>query len=161
MKNEVNRALVAKKNFKLLVIAVLGVFFASCSLIGGGETPEYRLSDLQGLWLRNNSQEYFRYTTEQSDEAGYLLGLEWDEADDVTEQDRIDARNDLGHPGNGWFKYKFETEGDLTHIHLMDNGGAENPKNYIVTKLTDTTLEYYEKDRKSNKFYFTKMVGTK
>lgn len=124
-------------------------------------TPSYQLSDLQGLWQRNNTQEFVRFTTEQSDEAGYLLGCEWDEAEDVTEQDRIDARNELGHPGNGWFKYQFKSTGDLTEIHLMDNGGAEIPKIYVVSKLTDTDLVYYEKEYPSIKFNFTKVVTTK
>ena len=124
-------------------------------------TPSYSLSDLQGLWQRNNTQEFVRFTTEQSDETGYLYGCEWDEAEDVTEQDRIDARNELGHPGNGWFKYQFKSTGDLTEIHLMDNGGAEIPKIYVVSKLTDTDLVYYEKEYPSIKFNFTKVVTTK
>ena len=124
-------------------------------------TPSYSLSDLQGLWQRNNTQEFVRFTTEQSDETGYFLGCEWDEAEDVTEQDRIDARNKLGYPGNGWFKYQFKSTGDLTEIHLMDNGGAEIPKIYVVSKLTDTDLVYYEKEYPSIKFNFTKVVTTK
>jgi hypothetical protein len=92
-----------------------------------------------------------RFTTEQSDETGYLDGREWDEAEDSYEED-------LQPYGNGWFKYQFKTQGDLTEIHLMDNGGADIPKEYIVSKLTDTELQYYEKDRKSNSFSFTKVV---
>jgi hypothetical protein len=141
-------------NLKVLLLAILGVVLASCSLIGGGETPEYRLSDLQGLWQENGTLHYVRFTTEQSDETGYLYGREWDEADDVYEED-------LKPYGNGWFKYNFETKGNLTEIHLMDNGGAEIPKIYVVSKLTDTDLEYYEKDRKNNKFYFSKVVEQK
>lgn len=114
-------------------------------------TPEYQLSDLQGLWQENNTEHYVRFTTEQSDETGYLYGREWDEAEDIFEED-------LQPQGNGWFKYLFETSGSLTEIHLMDNGGAEIPKVYVVSKLTDTALEYYEKEQKSVKFYFTKMV---
>ena len=40
----------------------------------------------------------------------------------------------------------------------MDNGGAEIPKVYVVSKLTETDLEYYEKDRKQVKFYFEKVL---
>ena len=43
----------------------------------------------------------------------------------------------------------------------MDNGGAEIPKVYVVSVLTDTKLEYYEKDYTSNKFYFSKVVESK
>ena len=61
--------------------------------------------------------------------------------------------------GNGWFKYLFETANQkLTEIHLMDNGGAEIPKIYVVTKLNSTTLEYYEKDHKAITYRFQKMV---
>ena len=123
---------------------------ASCNMFNRN-TPEYQLSDLQGLWQENNTEHYVRFTTEQSDETGYLYGREWDEAEDIFEED-------LQPQGNGWFKYLFETSGSLTEIHLMDNGGAEIPKVYVVSKLTDTALEYYEKEQKSVKFYFTKMV---
>jgi hypothetical protein len=43
----------------------------------------------------------------------------------------------------------------------MDNGGAEIPKIYVVTVLTDTELAYYEKDHKSIKFTFEKVVALK
>ena len=125
----------------------------SCGLFNNNN-PEYKLSDLQGLWQENNTEHFVRFTTEQSDEAGYLYGREWHEDEDVFE-------SDLKPYGNGWFKYLFETSGNLTEIHLMDNGGAEVPKVYIVSKLNDTELEYYEKDRTSNKFSFSKVVETK
>lgn len=150
------------KNLKfLLLLAALGVVMTGCSLMGGGDPPEYSLSELQGLWQENSTQHFVRFTTEKSDEASYLYGREWDEAEEIYEQDLIDTREILGHPGNGWFKYLFKTNGDLTEIHLMDNGGAEIPKVYVVSALTDTNLEYYEKDHKSNKYYFTKAVTTK
>ena len=136
------------KKFLWLALAVLA--FASCNMLNDN-TPSYRLSDLQGLWQEKNTEHFVRFTTEQSDETNYLYGREWNEAEDVYEEDLLPY-------GNGWFKYWFETTGNLTEIHLMDNGGAEIPKVYIVSKLTDTDLEYYEKDRKNNKFYFSKMV---
>lgn len=145
---------IQKSAFRLALIAMVSMAFVGCSLFGGGgksNDPEFRLSDLQALWEENNTQHYVRFTIEQSDETGYLYGREWDEAEDVFEEDLVPH-------GNGWFKYKFETNGSLTEIHLMDNGGAEIPKVYVVTKLTDTDLEYYEKGRASNKFYFTKTV---
>ena len=149
-----------RKSIQILFLAFVAVALASCDMFNK-TTPSYSLSDLQGLWQRNNTQEFVRFTTEQSDETGYFLGCEWDEAEDVTEQDRIDARNELGHPGNGWFKYQFKSTGDLTEIHLMDNGGAEIPKIYVVSKLTDTDLVYYEKEYPSIKFNYTKVVTTK
>ena len=145
-----------KKFYYLALVALVAVAFSSCSLFpgGGGNDPEYRLSDLQALWLENNTQHYVRFTTEQSEEPKYLYGREWDEADEVYESDLVPY-------GNGWFKYWFETNGGLHELHLMDNHGAEIPKEYIVSKLTDTDLEYYEKDKKNNKFYFSKVVTAK
>lgn len=143
------------KAFKFLLVALAGIVLSSCSLLGGGDKePSYQLSSLQALWLENNTQHYVRFTTEQSNETGYLYGREWDEAEDIYEED-------LQPQGNGWFKYKFESNGGLHELHLMDNGGAEIPKEYIVSKLTDTDLEYYEKDYKSIKYRFSKVVSPK
>lgn len=145
-----------KKLYYLAVLAVLGVALTGCGFLGGGTTdePKFVLSDLQGLWLENNTQHFVRFTTEQSDEADYLYGREWDEADDVMEAD-------LTPYGNGWFKYKFETtNGGLHELHLMDNNGAVIPKEYVVSKLTPSELEYYEKDRPSSKYAFQKMIAT-
>ena len=138
--------------FRILSIVVLGIAMTSCGLFNNN--PEYKLSDLQGLWQENNTEHFVRFTTEQSDEAGYLYGREWHEDEDVFE-------SDLKPYGNGWFKYLFETSGNLTEIHLMDNGGAEVPKVYVVSSLTSDKLEYYEKDRTSNKFSFSKVVEAK
>ena len=153
-----------KKSFKFILIALVGIVLASCNMINN--SPSFQLSDLQGLWQENGTQKYVRFTTEQSDETGYLYGREWNDAEwddpDMTyEEYLIWNRDKLGHPGNGWFKYLFETTGNLTEIHLMDNGGAEIPKVYVVSKLTDTDLVYYDKDYKDKKHYFTKVVETK
>ena len=143
------------KAFRIVLVALAGIALSSCSLFGGGDKePSYQLSALQALWLENNTQHYVRFTTEQSNETGYLYGREWDEAEDIYEEDL------LPH-GNGWFKYKFESNGGLHELHLMDNEGAEIPKEYIVSKLTDTDLEYYEKDYKSIKYRFSKVVSPK
>lgn len=137
---------------KFLLLAWLGIALAGCNLFN--KPTEFQLSDLQGLWQENKTMHYVRFTTENSEETGYLYGREWDEADDVFEEDLV-------FHGNGWFKYKFEKNGNLTEIHLMDNGGAEIPKVYVVTLLTDTDLSYYEKDHKSIKFSFSKVVVAK
>ena len=141
------------RNFRFLFLALVGIALASCDMFNK-TTPSYQLSDLQGLWQENNTEHYVRFTKEQSDETGYLYGREWDEAEDITEDDLLPK-------GNGWFKYLFETTGSLTEIHLMDNGGAEIPKVYVVTVLTDTELSYYEKEHKSIKFSFSKVVAAK
>lgn len=150
--------------FALLTLVVFA--FSSCDGFGG-KTPEYHLSDLQGLWQEQKTnaptEHYVRFTDEQADDEGYFFGREWDEAEDVFENNlyvyvKDTAGNDSLIHGNGWFEYQLEIKGDLHEIHFMDNGGAEIPKEYIVAVLTDTKLEYYEKDRKDRKFYFNRVV---
>lgn len=147
-----------RKFYYLALVALVGIAFSSCSMLGGDKDPEFKLSDLQGYWLENNTEHYVRFTTEQSDENPYLYGYEWDEADEMTEELVLSEREAIGHPGDGWFKYWFESKGDLHEIHLMNNEGSEIPKEYIVSKLTSTDLVYYEKGRANNKFYFSKVV---
>ncbi len=141
-----------KKNFvRMAVMALVGFAMAACST---KDELGFSESNLYGYWLEDGTQHYVNFTNErQSDE--YQLGYEWDEAEEVTEED---VKNN--HMGNGWFKWNFTTKtGDLLEIQLMDNDGAEIPKSYVVTKLTETELVYYEKDQKSNKFSFKKIAG--
>ena len=139
-------------HFRFLLLAVVGMALASCEMFNR-TTPEYQLSDLQGLWLENGDAtigHYVRFTADQSDETGYFWGCEWTESEDVHEEDLV-------FHGNGWFKYSFKSA-ELIEIHKMDQGWADIPKVYTVTTLTDPHLKYYEKEQKSVKFYFTKMV---
>ena len=51
-----------RKFYYLALVALIGIAFSSCSLIGGGEnTPEFRLGDLQGLWQETNTQHFVRF----------------------------------------------------------------------------------------------------
>lgn len=153
-----------KKLFYWTLFVFVSIAFNSCSLFGGGgksNDPNFQISDLQGLWEENHTQNYVRFTADRAEEYPYFYGREWDEGEDVTEQDLLDTWTQLGIRGDGWFQYKFETNGNLTEIHFMDNGGGEIPKVYVVSVLTDTKLEYYEKDYTSNKFYFSKVVESK
>ena len=133
--------------FSLVVVALI---MNSCF-----GTPEvtFSQSDLYGLWLQDGTQHYVRFTSEQSDETPYLYGREWNEDEDKHEEDLV-------LHGNGWFKYKL-VKADLTQIHLMDNGGADIPKVYVVSVLTDDRLEYYEEDMPSRKFKYNKVVAAK
>ena len=159
-----------KKIYVFALVALVTIAFSSCNMIGGGgnNTPEYRLSDLQALWLEDkaNVEHYVRFTTEKADEEGYFFGREWNLDEDVKEEDLYVYKKDeqgqdsLIH-GNGWFQYLLETQGGLHEIHFMENGGADIPKEYIVSLLTDVRLEYYEKDNKNRKFFFNKVVETK
>lgn len=152
-----------KKFYHLALVAIVACVLSSCNMLNGNQ-PEYKLGDLLGLWQETNvtdKEHYVRFTDENSDENPYLLGREWDEEEDIFESDLLEQRARDSYPGNGWFKYWLEKSGELTEIHLMDNGGAEIPKIYVVTKLTDTALEYYEKDHKTSKFAFERVVETK
>lgn len=153
-----------KKFCYLALVALVAVAFSSCSMFGGskeGNDPEFRTSDLWGKWHRTNSEEgddeYIRFTDEESDEEGLLLGLEWNEGDDKYEDDYLTAREELGHPGSGWFKYKLSDNRELIMIELMDISTAEIFKTYVITKLTSTELNYHEKGMTSNTFVFEKV----
>ena len=145
-----------RKFYYLALVALVAVAFSSCQK----NEPTFYLQDLQGLWLEKGDTvvgHYVRFTDEKSDENPYLLGREWTTKDDKHEEDLINQRTKDGHPGNGWFKYELKTDGTLTEIHLMKNGGAEIPQVFVVSKVTATALEYYESGNKKNKYYFTKI----
>ena len=127
----------------LLVIAV-----AMTSCFGPSNEPDFVEADLLGLWQETGTEAYVRFTAEQDETGEYKYGCEWDESEDIFESDLLPY-------GNGWFKYKL-VQSDLTEIHLMDNGGAEVPKVYVVTKLTDTELQY--KDNFGTTHSFDKVV---
>lgn len=133
------------KAYRLILVALLGIMMCSCKK----DEPSYYVNDLQALWLENGTQHYVRFTDEQSDRSGYFWGRQWDLSEDIHEED-------LEPYGNGWFHYQLEKKGNLHEIHVMDNQGAVIPKEYVVSKLTNTDLEYYESGDKKNKFYFTK-----
>ena len=113
-----------RKIYYLALVALVGIAFSSCNMLGPSQ-PEYRLSDLQGLWLENGDTvvgHHVRFTTEQSDETGYLYGREWNDNEwydeGSYEEFLIEQRERQGYPGNGWFKYLFETTGSLTGATL-------------------------------------------
>ena len=136
-----------KKNSLVLGILVLvAVVMTSC--FGPSNEPSFVEADLLGLWKEEGTEAYVRFTSEADETGEYKYGREWDDDDDVHEEDLLPY-------GNGWFKYKL-VKSDLTEIHLMDNGGAEEPKVYVVQKLTDTELEY--RDEYKTTYRFAKMV---
>ena len=143
-----------RKFYYLALVALVGIAFSSCSMLGGDKEPSYRLSDLQGLWQENNTQHFVRFTTDKSDEANYLYGREWDEAEDIFEED-------LKPYGNGWFKYELkyvDNQNKLTQISKMDNDGADIYERYIVTALSDKRLEYYKEGYPNEKQYYNKVT---
>lgn len=134
------------KSVIFTVLLLAAVAMTSC--FGPSNEPTFVEADLLGLWVEDGTQAYVRFTSEKDDAGEYKYGREWNEEEDVVEGDLVPY-------GNGWFKYKL-VQSDLTEIHLMDNGAAEQPKVYVVTKLTDTELHY--KDDFGRTHSFSKVV---
>lgn len=136
------------KQRSLVVGFLVVVAIAMTSCFGPSNEPDFVEADLLGLWQETGTEAYVRFTADQDETGEYKYGREWNESEDIFE-------SDLQPYGNGWFKYKL-VKSDLTEIHLMDNGGAEVPKIYVVTKLTDTALQY--KDDFGTTHSFDKVV---
>jgi hypothetical protein len=133
----------------LSILAVIIIAMTSC--FNTSEEPTFVETDLLGLWQEKGTEAYVRFTNEKDNTGEYKYGREWDESEDIFESDLLPY-------GNGWFKYKL-VKSDLTEIHLMDNGGAELPKVYVVTKLTAGNLEY--KDNFGTTHVFEKILEVK
>ena len=136
------------KTRTILFSTLACIMIAMTSCFGSSEEPTFVENDLLGLWQETGTEAYVRFTSEQDEAGEYKFGREWNESEDIFESDLLPY-------GNGWFKYKL-VKSDLTEIHLMDNGGAEIPKIYVVTKLTDTALQY--KDDFGTTHSFDKVV---
>ena len=136
------------KQRSLVVVFLVVIAVAMTSCFGPSNEPDFVEADLLGLWQETGTEAYVRFTSEKDDTGEYKYGREWDESEDIFESDLLPY-------GNGWFKYKL-VKSDLTEIHLMDNGGAEVPKVYVVTKLTAGDLEY--KDDFGTTHVFEKVV---
>ena len=136
------------KTRSILFSTLACIMIAMTSCFGSSGEPTFVENDLLGLWQETGTEAYVRFTSEKDDTGEYKFGREWDESEDIFESDLLPY-------GNGWFKYKL-VQSDLTEIHLMDNGGAEVPKIYVVTKLTDTELQY--KDNFGTTHSFDKVV---
>lgn len=135
-----------KRFFYSLVVAVVALLAVSCEPV---EPNQIDAKNIYGLWGKGSV--YMRFTDEvYTDDPSFSYGREWDEGEEIFE-------SDLTPYGNGWFRWKVN-EAELTEIFLMENGGAEIPKIYTVTKLTPDRLEY--KDTRGNYYSFTKVTET-
>ena len=139
------------KTRSILFSTLACIMIAMTSCFGSSEEPTFVENDLLGLWQEKGTEAYVRFTSEQDETGEYKFGREWNESEDIFESDLLPY-------GNGWFKYKL-VQSDLTEIHLMDNGGAEVPKVYVVTKLTAGDLEY--KDNFGTTHIFEKVLEVK
>ena len=134
----------------LSVLAVIAVTMTSCWNVSEVVFDE---ANLLGLWSKGDATgldsvpvEFVRFTAEQDETGEYKYGCQWNESEDIYEED-------LKPYGNGWFKYKL-VKSDLTEIHLMDNGGADIPKVYVVVKLNEYELQY--EDEWGKRYYYHK-----
>ncbi|MCQ2348051.1 MAG: hypothetical protein MJZ65_02565 [Paludibacteraceae bacterium] len=124
---------------KLLTLCTVLMFVVTGCKEGEVEDPE---TMLVGYWQRTNTNQYVRFMHDDGEmRDGYYLGYEWDEDDEVYEDD---LWNYMYH-GNSWFEWYTTVDNKdnkLTQIHLMDNGGADIPRIYTITTLTETTLSF-------------------
>ena len=134
----------------LSVLAVIAVTMTSCWNVSEVVFDE---ANLLGLWSKGDATgldsvpvEFVRFTAEQDETGEYKYGRQWNESEDIYEEDLVPY-------GNGWFKYKL-VKSDLTEIHLMDNGGADIPKVYVVVKLNEYELQY--EDEWGKRYYYHK-----
>ena len=134
------------------ILAMMAVVMTSCFVDPPEPEVVFAEADLLGLWGRGSAAgqdsvpvEFVRFTNEADESGEYKYGREWDESEDIYE-------SDLKPYGNGWFKYKL-VKSDLTEIHLMDNGGAEIPKVYVVVKLNAYELKYKDDYGTTHHYY--------
>ena len=133
-----------RKSFIWVALIAIVAGFASCNQ----QTITYSEGDLHGRWQEEDKNAYVKYTVEKDTVSdvkanGYHWGYEWDEGDGVYEEDVLKEKY-----GNGWFVYSLEGE-KLTHINMMSNKGADIPKVYTVTALTNTDLKYQDSTKKT------------
>ena len=135
----------------LSVLAVIALTMTSC-----WNVPEevFDEANLLGKWIKDDATgldsvpvEFVRFTDELDPTREYKYGRQWNVSEDIYEED-------LKPYGNGWFKYKL-VKSDLTEIHLMDNGGADIPKVYVVVKLNEYELQYED----GGKMYYYHKCG--
>lgn len=119
-----------KLSVVIVSLCLITSTLSSCDLFNTNE--KFDKAFLPGKWQQGTLYE--RYYSNGD-------GLTWDTIDDVTE--------DEAQP----FTWTL-TEDNLTQIHIMEMGG-KIPKNYTVTILTPTRLNY--QDDYGTSYSFTKV----
>ena len=144
---------------KSILLALIAIAMTACFIPNPPEEKGFEEADLLGVWAKTNGTnqdtvptEFVRFTSKPDETGEYKYGCEWNEGEDVYEED-------LKPYGNGWFKYKLASTGDLEVCYLMDNGGAEFPKTYKVTKLNSNELQY--KDQYGKTHYWSRYGSNK
>ena len=141
---------------KSLIIATVLAIMAC--LVSCQKSTTYSSDDLIGRWqapsasLPNDTLQYRVFLADKdSEEPEYRFGYEWDMGDHQGWDDSKETyeeyllkpiSEDGDYHGNGWYKWKLDPDGELTIIYLLRNGGAELPKVYTVTILTNSSLSF-------------------
>lgn len=102
----------------LLYLLSALLIFASC---GKDKDTEIDSSLLPGKWVRQGTQEYWRYYSSGN-------GVTWDEAEDISEEE-----------SNLTFTWTLNGD-ELTHVFSGAAGNQAVPKVYTVTSLTSSTM---------------------
>lgn len=136
-----------KKSFIGLAIIAIVAGFASCN----NSSVSFSESDLHGKWQEEDKNAYVKFTVELDTVSNlkdrkYHWGYEWDEGDGVYEKDVLNERY-----GNGWFVYALDGD-QLTQAHMMSNKGADIPKVYTVTVLTNSDLKFQDSEKVNHSY---------
>lgn len=113
----------------LPILIFTAILLSNC----GGDTIIIDEDLIIGRWKSGSLYEVY-----EQGGSGYT----WDEADDVTEDERQQ------------FEWSISDNNILTQIHLMEMGGRI-PKVYNITQLTNTSLVY--EDNYGVKHYFIRV----
>lgn len=129
-----------KKQLRLSsLLLVVATVFLLCSCENEEVVPdkEYDVSLLYGIWQLNDSQLFYRYFEDGT-------GKTWDVSDDISEEEAQE------------FTWTLE-KSELIHMHIISTGSGVVPKYYIVTKLTNDELCYYDAYVTSKKYQFIRV----
>lgn len=113
--------MIKKRHILLWTLALLAL--AGCHR----DKDENRLtvadSQLEGLWVKSGSEEYWRYRADHS-------GVTWDAADSFGEEESN-------------LTYTWSVNGDvLTHVFAGAQGNQAVPKVYTVTQISSAAMKW-------------------
>lgn len=98
------------------MVALMSVAMSACSWFEKDEHITVSESQLYGKWVKQSTQEYWRYNADHS-------GVTWDESEDVTEEESN-------------LTYEWTVNGDvITHVFHGAQGNQSVPKVYTITEI--------------------------
>ena len=111
-----------KKTIRIIsLLVVASILLTSCF---DKETHiKVEESQIHGKWVKNATQEYWRYNTDHT-------GVTWDESEDISEEESN-------------LIYEWSLNGDqLTHVFSGLQGNQAVPKVYTITAISKTGMEW-------------------